>query len=136
MLTLDYPTFREVVAKNINVVNTPIYFFEDEEKFVLFWTDDKWKFNTIIGKADLMEFVPHTTLDRNVINFVDEFRNRNLEGAVRVIGYDDIPTPQKTAMPKDEEVADVEDSENPYTPAPKVNELTTEVNEKIQKGEM
>ena len=107
MLTIDYPTLKEIIGKVAYDRRSPIYFFEDKKKFVLFFTDGMWKYASIISKDEIKSFVPHSNMDKDYIDFIREFRKRNLEGAVRILGYDydiseiqpeDAKTPDETEL--------------------------------------
>ena len=106
MLTIDYPTLKEIIGKVAYDRRSPIYFYEDSNKFVLFFTDGMWKYASVVSKEDIKSFVPHSEMDKDYIDFIREFRKRNLEGAVRILGYD-----YKVVEPKPLEIKKPEDTE-------------------------
>lgn len=88
MLQLDYLSFKEVVGKIPHDKRGPLYYMEDKEKFVLFFSDNVWKYTSVVLKKEIKEFIPSSEMDRDYIDFIGEFRKRNLENAIRIVGHD------------------------------------------------
>lgn len=140
MLTVDYPTFKEIVGKVSFDKRSAVYFYEDTKQFVLFFTDGMWKYSTIVSKDEIKSFVPHSEMDKDYIDFIREFRKRNLDGAIRVLGFDfDITIKNSEGEKTQEETQLVKQEPNseelPFqTKEP--DTLVEEVNKKIKEGEL
>jgi hypothetical protein len=136
MLTVDYPTFKEIVGRVSYDKRPPIYFFEDEKKFVLFFADGIWNYASVVLKDEIKSFVAHSQLDKDYIDFIREFRRRNLDGAVRVIGYDYKINVQESEAKTVKETTIIQEQPTTEQLPFQVKEpdtLVAEINEKIAK---